>query len=132
MRRKFSRYLVLLGLVATLAVVAAACGGGGEEPAAAPPPAEPATPPAETGAPAETGEPAEAGATVGGPGVEEVQTSAGSVYADPAQNDPAVMKSVIEAEDWAFPVQFTDCTASDTDPNGCTPGTEVPGVYTPL
>jgi protein TorT len=139
MRRKFSRYLVLLGLVAVTAVAAAACGGGGEEPAAAPAPAEPAPAPpaetgepAETGAPAETGEPAEAGAAVGGPGVDEVQTSAGEVYADPAQNDPAVMKSVIEAEDWAFPVQFTDCTASDTDPDGCTPGTEVPGVYTPL
>jgi periplasmic protein TorT len=29
-------------------------------------------------------------------------------------------------------VQFTDCQASDTTPDGCTPGTETPGVYTPL
>jgi protein TorT len=42
------------------------------------------------------------------------------------------MKAVIEAEDWAFPVQFTDCQASDTAPEGCTPGTEIPGIYTPL
>ena len=29
-------------------------------------------------------------------------------------------------------MQFTDCQASDTTPDGCTPGTETPGVYTPL
>jgi protein TorT len=126
-------------MVLVAAVLALAACGGDEE-AAAPPPAEPpaeapAEPPAEP--PADTGEPADTGAAGGECGttggiVDCVETSAGTIYADPAQNDPAVVGAVIEAEDWAFPVQFTDCQASDTAPEGCTPGTETPGVYTPL
>jgi protein TorT len=124
------------------AVLTLAACGGGEEAAA---PAETEAPAAEetvaeeteaadTGAeaPADTGAVAGGDCPTTGGLVDCVTTSAGTVFADPAENDPAVMQSVIEAEDWAFPVQFTDCQASDTTADGCTPGTEAPGVYTPL
>jgi protein TorT len=57
------------------------------------------------------------------------------VNADPATNDPEVLKAVIEAEDWAFPVVFTDCDNPDEANTACEPlekEFERPGIYTPL
>ncbi len=135
--RQYKLLAVLVVLVAAILTLAA-CGGGDEE--AAPTTEAPAateetvaeeTEAADTGA-ADTGAAAEGDCPTTGGIVDCVTTSAGTVYADPAQNDPTVMAAVVEAEDWAFPVQFTDCQASDTTADGCTPGTETPGVYTPL
>ena len=122
--------------------VVAACGGGNEAgttEAAAPtteaaPPATTEAAPADTGA-ADTGAAAEGTCPTVGGLVDCVEvTGIGTVYADPTKNDPAVLGKVIAPEnpDWAFPVQFTDCNAADTEKEGCNPGTETPGVYTPL
>ena len=131
-----------LMLVGGILFVVAACGGGNEAgttEAAAPtteaaPPATTEAAPADTGA-ADTGAAAEGTCPTVGGLVDCVEvTGIGTVYADPTKNDPAVLGKVIAPEnpDWAFPVQFTDCNAADTEKEGCNPGTETPGVYTPL
>ena len=143
MERRRVRYKLfgVLAVVLTLLFVVAACGGGeeaapAEEPPAAtteeaPPATEEAPPATEEAPPAET----EAAPAQGGL-VESVEVpGVGTIFADPAQIDPAVQAAALDQENWAFPVTFIDCTSPDVDPNGCvpkTPDAEIPGVYTPL